>query len=149
MVPAPRTVLLGRRRSRFQWALDTLIAVSILVGTFGAYAVGLVRVSGGVIILPAAATLVGFIVTVGAGARHAGLLVAWLGQFAAFVGFRADWAFLGLSGHTFRGKLAFLFDPIGLAVIGVATLVIGTAGFGVGYLGRSSIERLGGHVLSR
>ncbi|MDZ7745864.1 MAG: hypothetical protein U5K28_04835 [Halobacteriales archaeon] len=95
MVPALRTVLVGRPRSRFRWALDVFVSLSILVGTFGAYALGLFQVSGGVIVLPAAATLVGFVVAVGVGVRRGGLLVAWLGQFAAYIGFRADWAFWG------------------------------------------------------
>ncbi|MFC6989088.1 hypothetical protein ACFQJD_10895 [Haloplanus sp. GCM10025708] len=142
MVPALRTVLVGHARSRFQWTLDVLFAVSILVATFVAYALGLFQASGGVIVLPADATLVGFAVAVGVGAHRGGLLVAWLVQFAAYVGFRADWAFLGLSSHSLGGKLAFLFDPVGLAVLGVATLTIGTFGFGVGYVGRWSIERL-------
>jgi hypothetical protein len=87
----------------------------------------------------AAATLVGFLVAVGVGARHGGLVVAWLGLFAAYIGFRADLAFLGLSSHPLDGQFAFLFDPVGLAVFGVATLIIGTVGFAVGYLGRSSL----------
>ena len=58
-------------------------------------------------------------------------------------------AFLALSSHSLDGKLAFLFDPVGLAVLGVATLVIGTVGFAVGYLGRSSIERLREKVVSQ
>ena len=148
MVPL-RSVLVGRPRSRFQWVIDVLVILTILTGTFGAYALGLFQVSGGVIVLPAAATLVGFVVAVGVGARHGGLLVAWLGPFAAYLGFRADWAFLGLSSHSLGGKLAFFFDPVGLAVLGVATLVIGTVGFGIGYLGRSSIERLRGWAVSQ
>ena len=148
MVPL-RRVLVGRPRSRFQWVTDVLVILTILTGTFGAYALGLFQVSGGVIVLPAAATLVGFFVAVGVGARYGGLVVAWLGLFAAYIGFRADWAFLGLSSHSLGGKFAFLFDPVGLAVLGVATLVIGTVGFAVGYLGRSSIERLRGKVVSR
>jgi len=148
MVPLHR-VLVGRPRSRFQWVIDVLVILTILIGTFGAYALGLFQVSGGVIVLPAAATLVGFVVAAGVGVRRGGLLVAWLGLFAAYIGFRADWAFLGLSSHALGGKLAFLFDPVGLAVLGVATLVIGTVGFAVGYLGRSSIERLRGKVVSQ
>lgn len=147
MIQALRTVLVGRPRRRFHWVLDILVALLILIGTFGAYALGLLQVSGGVIVLPVAATLVGFVVAVGVGARHSGLLVAWLGQFAAYIGFRADWVFLGLSSRSLGGKLAFLFDPVGLAVLGVVTLVIGTVGFGIGYLGRMSIERLGGQAV--
>lgn len=148
MVPL-RRVLVGRPPSHFQWVIDVLVILTILTGTFGAYALGLFQVSGGVIVLPVAATLVGFVVAVGVGVRRGGLVVAWLGLFAAYIAFRADWAFLGLSSHSLGGKFAFLFDPVGLAVLGVATLVIGTVGYGIGSFGRSSIERLRGWAVSR
>lgn len=143
MVPPLRAVLVGRPRNRIQWGLDALLVLSLLVGTFAAYALGLVEVSGGVIILPGAATLIGFIVAVCLGIGRRGLLVACVSVFAAYIGFQAEWAFLGLSSHSLTGKLAFLFDPVGLAVFGVAALIIGTVGFGVGSLGRASFERLG------
>jgi hypothetical protein len=41
---------------------------------------------------------------------------------------------LGLPSHSFGGKLAFLFDPVRLAVLAVAAIVVGTLGFAVGYL---------------
>ncbi|WP_143114474.1 hypothetical protein [Halopenitus persicus] len=140
---ALRAVLVGHRRSRFLWALKGLLALSVLIGTFGAYALGVFRVSGGVIVLPAAATLVGFVVAIGVGARRSGLLVAWLNLFAAYIGFRADWAILGFSSHSISEKIMFLFDPVGLGILGVATLIIGTFGFTVGYLSRLGINRLG------
>ena len=149
MVPGLRTVLVGRPRSRFQWTFDVLIAFFVLIGTFGAYALDVFQVSGGVIVLPGAATLVGFVVAVGVGARRRGLLVAWISLFAAYIGFQAEWAFLGLSSHSLGGKLAFLFDPVGLAVLGVASLIIGTVGFAIGYLGRLGIEQFRRRVVSQ
>ena len=149
MVPGLRTVLVGRPRSRFQWTFDVLIAFFVLIGTFGAYALDVFQVSGGVIVLPGVATLVGFVVAVGVGARRSGLLVAWVSLFAAYIGFQAEWAFLGLSSHSLGGKLAFLFDPVGLAVLGVASLIIGTVGFAVGYLGRLGIEQFRGRAVSQ
>ncbi|MFC6875461.1 hypothetical protein [Halobellus marinus] len=149
MVPAFRTVLVGRPRSRFQWALDAFVALLVLIGTFGAYALDVFQVSGGVVVLPGAATLVGFAVAVGVGARRSGLLVAWVSLFAAYLGFQAEWAFLGLSSHSLVGKLAFLFDPVGLVVLDVASLVIGTIGFTTGSIGRLSIDRLRGRTVSQ
>jgi hypothetical protein len=142
MTPALRTVLVGRQDSRFQRTLGVLFAVGISVATFVAYALDLFAATGGVIVLPGDATLVGFVAAVGIGTRRGGLAFAWLAQFAAYVGFRADWAFLGLSSHSPAGKLAFFFDPVGLAVFAVAAVLIGTIGFGVGALGRWSIDRL-------
>lgn len=123
-------------------SLYVCFAVGILFATSTAYAVGLFQVTGGVIILPADATLIGLIAAVGIGSRRGGLAFAWLAHFAAYTGFRADWAFLGLTGHSLAGKLAFLFDPVGLTVLAVATLIIGTVGFTIGYLAQWSVNRL-------
>lgn len=144
MVPALRPVLYGHHDSRFQRTLGVLFAVSILIATFTAYALGLFHVTGGVIVFPEDATLVGFIAAVGIGSRRGGLVFAWLAPFAAYVGFRADWALLGLSSHSLADKLAFLFAPVGLVVLAVATLLVGTVGFSIGYLGQWSINRLKG-----
>lgn len=149
MVPTLRTVVVGRPRSRVQWALDGLVVLTVLIGTFGAYALDVFQVSGGVIVLPGAATLVGFVVAVGVGARRNGLLVAWFSLFTAYIGFQAEWAFMGLSSHSLSGKLAFLFDPVGLAVLGVSSLIIGTVGFSLGYLGRLGVKRLGIQTVSQ
>jgi hypothetical protein len=138
------TVALGHRRNRGRYALDACLVLGVLVGTFGAYAVGLFQVTGGVVVLPGDASVVGGVAAAGFGFRRAGLLPAWLAHFAAFLGFRADWAFLGLSSHSLAGKLAFLADPVGLAVLGVAALLGGTLGFGAGALGRWALDSLAG-----
>ena len=134
MVPALRAVLVGHDSDRFQRTLDLFFATGLLLATFAAYAVGLFQVTGGVIVLPEDATLVGFVAAAGIGLRRGGLLIAWILPFAAYLGFRADWALLGLSRHSFGGKLVFLFDPVGLAVLAVAAIAIGTLGFAAGYL---------------
>jgi len=133
MISALRTLLVGRDSDRFQRNLDLLFATGLALATFAAYALGLFQVTGGVIVLPEDATLVGFVTAAGIGLRRGGLLVAWLLPFAAYLGFRVDWALLGLLGHSFGGKLAFLFDPVGLAVFAVAAIAVGTLGFAVGY----------------
>lgn len=140
MVPALQTVLFGHHDSRFQRALGVLFATGILISTFVAYALGFFEVTGGVLVLPEDATLVGFIAAIGIGSRRGGLAFAWLALFAAYVGFRADWALLGLSSHSLAGKLAFLFDPVGPAIFAVATIVIGTMGFSLGYFGQWALN---------
>ena len=134
MVLALRAILVGSDYDRFQRNLDLLFTVSLLFATFAAYALGLFQATGGVIIVPGDATLVGFVAAIGIGLRRGSLLVAWLFPFAAYLGFQADWALLGLSSHSLGGKLAFFFDPVGLAVLAVAAVVIGTFGFALGYL---------------
>jgi len=136
MVPALQTVLFGHHDSRFQRTLGVLFASGILVSTFVAYALGFFEVTGGVLVLPGDATMVGFIAAIGIGSRRGGLAYAWLALLAAYVGFRADWALLSLSSHSLAGKLAFLFDPVGLAVFAFATIIIGTVGFSIGYFGQ-------------
>lgn len=142
MVSTLQAVLFGHHYSRFQRNLGVLFAVGILIATFSAYALGLFQVTGGVIILPKDATLIGFIAAVGIEARRGGLVFAWLAHFAAYVGFRTDWALLSLSSHSLTDKLAFLFDPVGLVILAVATLLIGTLGFSFSYLGQWSINHL-------
>lgn len=141
MVLPLRTIVFGHEYSRFERNLGVLFATGISVATFVAYALGLFEVTGGVVVLPQDATLVGFVAAVGLGSRRGGLCFAWLAHFGAYLGFRADWAFVGLSSHSLAGKVAFLLDPVGLLVHAVATLVIGTAGFGLGYGYRWTIER--------
>lgn len=140
MTPALKTVLLGRQYSRFQRTLGVLFAVTLSIATFAAYAIELFAVTGGVIVLPGDATLIGFVAAVGIGTQRGGLAFAWLAQFAAYVGFHANWALLGLSSHSPAGKLAFFFDPVTLAVLAVAAVLIGTIGFGVGALARWGID---------
>jgi hypothetical protein len=107
-------------------ALDTLAsdeiwillsAVVLVVATCIAYAVDLFTVSGGVLIVPGDATVVGLVVAVGIGYRSSGSIFAWILLFATGLGYHADWAFFGLSGRGLSGKLAFFFDPVSLVVV--------------------------------
>jgi hypothetical protein len=140
MVPAPRELLLGSEYSRFGRHLTLLGAVALAVATFVAYAVDLFAVSGGVLVLPGDATLVGLVVATGVGYRSGGLVSAWLALVAPYLGFHADWAFLGLSGRGLAAELAFLFDPVSLAVFGTAAVVLGTLAYGAGALVRRSLQ---------
>lgn len=138
MTPSPRDLLLG---DRFQRNLDLLAAAVLLVGSFVAYATGLFSVDGGVVFLPADATVLGVVAAGLIGYGRGGLLPAWVSLFAAYLGFHAEWAFLGLSSHSLPGKLAFLFDPVSLGVFAAASILLGSAAFGAGYLLRLGVER--------
>jgi len=76
------------------------------------------------------------------GSRRGGLVFAWLAHFAAYASFTRLGATRPISSHSLAGKLAFLFDPVGVAILAVATLIIGTVGFGLGYLQPVSINRI-------
>jgi hypothetical protein len=150
MASSLRKLLLGPGYTRFRRNLTLLSAVVLAVTTCIAYAVDLFTVSGGVLIIPGDATVVGLVVTAGVGYRSSGLIFAWIPFFATYLGFHADWAFFGLSGRSLSGELAFFFDPVGLAVFGTAAIFLGTLAYGAGSLARRSLnlflqsERLGG-----
>lgn len=141
MDQSPRDLLLGER---FQRSLDLLGAAVLLVGSFVAYASGLFAVEGGIVVVPGDATSVGLIAAGAIGYGRGGLLPAWLSLFAAYLGFHAEWAFLGLSSHALPGKIAFLLDPVTLGVYAAASVLLGSAAFGVGYLFSLGVGRVRG-----
>ncbi len=138
MTPPLRELLLGSGGGRTRRALGLL--TTVVLATFLAYALGLFAVSGGIIVIPGDATLLGLVVAATLGYRRAGLVFAWLALFAAYLGFHADWAFLGLSGRGLSGELAFFFDPVGLTVFAAAAVLLGTPAYGAGALARRSFE---------
>jgi hypothetical protein len=143
-MPSLRTVLLGPRYSAFQRNLGLLFALAIFPGSLAAYATGLFAPAGGVIFLPGEATLLGFIAAALVGFERGGFLFAWVAHYAAYLGFRADWAFLSLPSHDLRGQLVFMFDVGDLVVYAVLGLVVSGLGFGLGYLARWGLGRLRG-----
>lgn len=142
MVPSTRDVLLG---DPLQRNLGFLAAVVLCIGTFVAYATDVFTVSGGVLVIPGHATIVGALAAGLIGYDRGALLPAWLSLFGAYLGFGAEWAFRGLSpSHTLAGRLAFLFDPVGLAVYAVASVLFGSAAVGAGYLLSLGADRVRG-----
>ncbi|MFW5934243.1 MAG: hypothetical protein ACOCQL_00155 [Halolamina sp.] len=140
MSPTPRDLLLG---DRFQRNPDFLVAAVLFAGTFLAYAIGLFSVAGGIVVLPFDATVVGVVAAGLIGYGRGALLPAWLSVLAAYLGFHAEWGLLSLSGHSLPGKLAFLFDPVSLAVFAGASVLLGSVAFGTGFLLRVGVDRVG------
>lgn len=135
-----RELLLGSEYSRFKRTLNLLTAIVLAVATFVAYAVDLFVVSGGVLIIPGDATVVGLVAAAVVGYHCGGLIFAWLHFFATYLGFHAEWAFLGLSGRSFAEELEFFFDPVGLAVFFTAAVLLGTVAYSAGVLIRRSVS---------
>ena len=108
------------------------LAVTLLVGTFAAYVAGVFAVSGGVVFVPGHATLVALAAALPVGYRRDGLALAWLLAFGPYLGFRADWAFFGLSGRTLAEQVAYFVEPGGIGVLAAFAVVFGTVGFLVG-----------------
>ncbi|MFC6835975.1 hypothetical protein [Halomarina ordinaria] len=144
MVPSLRPALLGRPDARSGRRFDLLLVVTAGLVSFLGYAGDVVAVSGGVVVLPGAATVIGVVAAAVAGYRRAGLVVGWLAAFAPLFAFNAEWGLLGLSGHTIPGRLAFVFDPVTLSVLAVAAVVAGTAGYFAGEFLRWDVEYLWG-----
>jgi hypothetical protein len=140
MVLTVRELLLGSEHSHFKRALAPFTATVLGVATFVAYAVDFFAVSGGVLIIPGDATLVGIVVAAAVGYRRDGLVFAWIHLLATYLGFHADWAFLGLSGRSVAEELAFFFDPVSLAVFLTAAVFLGTLAYSAGVLTHWSVS---------
>jgi hypothetical protein len=142
MASSFRKLLLGHGYTHFRRNLTLLSAVVLAVATCIAYAVDLFTVSGGILIIPGDATVVGLVIAAGVGYRSSGLIFAWIPFFATYLGFHADWAFFGLSARSLSGELAFFFDPVSLAVFASAAVLLGTLAYGAGSLARRSLSLL-------
>jgi len=129
MVPSPRSLLLGRPRSRSALTLDLLAVATVGLTTLVAYALGVFAVAGGVVFLPGDAALVGLAAAGVLAVRRRGLVLSWLAAYGALLGSAADHYLLGLSGRTLPDRLAALLQFDGLAYLAVLALVLGTVGW--------------------
>lgn len=133
MSSTTRTVLAGSSVERWRRELLLVPPVAFAV-VFGAYALGLFAIAGGVVFLPGEATLAGLALAAGLAVAGRGLLLAWLTVYAALLGSAADHYLLGLSGRPFGERLVALLGPDGLAFYAVAALALGTLAWGAGRL---------------
>ncbi|MFC5969827.1 hypothetical protein ACFPYI_00640 [Halomarina salina] len=143
MVPPRRRLPSGRPDGVSERYVDVLLAVAAGVASIVGYATGVFTVSGGVVVVPATATLLGVLAAGGVGYRRSGLLLAWLAAFTPLFTFGAEWGVLGLSGHDLGERLAFVFDPVSLAVYGATAVVSGVTGYVSGSFLRGDVDVLG------
>lgn len=146
MTPSARSLVLGRSVSRRDRFVDAALVVLAGLVSFVAYALDVFTVSGGVVVVPGDATLLGIVVAALVGYRGTGLLLGWLAAFAPLFAFGAEWGLLGLSGHDLAGKLAFVFDPTSLVVYGVTAAIVGGVGYSTGSLFRLDLAALRGEL---
>jgi len=132
MVPSPRSLLLGRTRSRSTLALDLLFVAAVGLTTLVAYALGVFAVAGGVVFLPGDAAVAGLVAAGVLASRRRGLVLAWLAVYGALLGSAVDHYLFGLSGRTLAERLVALLQLDGLAYLAVLTLLLGTVGWTVG-----------------
>ena len=141
MVPSLRAALLGT--DPFQRRIDTLLALAVGVLTALAYATELFELGGGVVFVPFHAALVGLVAAAGVGYRRGGFAFGWLVAYAPYLGLNVTWGFLWLSGtRTLVDRLAFVFDPTGLAFYALFAAVVGGVGYALGHLSSLGSERL-------
>ncbi|WP_255151545.1 hypothetical protein [Halorarius halobius] len=133
-------VLVGRPAAWNRPAVWLCLAVACFLGTFAAYAVGVFHIAGGVIFIPGEAALVGLVAATLVGLARGGAVPGWLLAAASLYGYRADHAFLGLSGRTLAEQTAYFLGVEGLVVLAVQGVVIGTLAVAVGALARAGMD---------
>jgi small neutral amino acid transporter SnatA (MarC family) len=126
MSPSLRTLLVGSAEHDARRRADLLLVAAVFGSVFAAYAVGVFRVSGGVVWLAGGAAVVAY--------RGEGLALAWAVVYAALLGYNADHYLLGLSGRPVAERLVALLEPDGLAFVAVEALVLGTLAWVAGTL---------------
>lgn len=118
------------------------LAIGLFAASFGAYALGVFHVSGGVIWIPFHAAILGMLVACGVGLRGDGAAFAWLVTYASLLGYRADHAFLGLSSRSVPERLAYFAGLEGLVVLAIEGIVLGSIAFALGALVRWGFDSL-------
>ena len=140
MSPSLRSILGGTRRSEHHRSLVFASALGVFVTTFTAYAIGVFYVSGGIILIPFHAAVAGMIAGCWVGYSRHGVLFAWVATYASLLGYRADHAFLGLSGREFTEQLTYFVRLDGLVFLAVEGIVFGTLAFVLGALVRWGLD---------
>lgn len=138
----PASILLGPAPRRARLAAWALAALGLFVATLAAYAAGVFHIAGGVIVIPGQAAVVALAAAGVVGYTRGGLVVAWLVAAGPLYGYRADHAFVGLSGRTRGEQLAYFLEFDGLAVVAVLAVVVALLGYLTGTLLRVGADAI-------
>ncbi|WP_336360618.1 hypothetical protein [Haladaptatus sp. ZSTT2] len=130
MVPSLHSLFFGSKPPR--WPFVALSAFTLFSFTFAAYAVGVFRVTGGVVFIPYDAAVVAVLAAFGVGYVRRGLLVSWIFAYACLLGFHTDHVFLGLSHRSLPSRLGSFLQLDGLGYLAIEALILGTLAFFVG-----------------
>ena len=134
MNPSPRSIILGtNQRKDSRLTLLTLVLGGFVL-TFGGYALGAFSVSGGALLIPFYAAIVGVMAAFWVGYTKSGLLFAWLVAYTPMLGFHVEDALLGAREQSVGERLTYLVQLDAFVVLGVEAIIFGTAAFAVGYL---------------
>lgn len=135
-----QSILLGTAQSNRDRLTLFVLALGGFVLTFGGYALGVFSVSGGALLIPFYAAIVGVIAACWVGYSKGGLLFAWLVAYVPMLAFHAEDALLGARAQTIGERLTSLIHPEAFVVLGVEAIIFGTVAFIVGYLLRGGFN---------
>ena len=135
-----QSILLGTAQSKRNRLTLFVLALGGFVLTFGGYASGVFSVSGGVLLIPFYAAIVGMIAACWVGYSKSGLLFAWLVAYVPMLGFHAEDALLGAREQSIGERLAYLVQLDAFVALGIEAIIFGTVAFAVGYLLRGGFN---------
>lgn len=135
-----RSMIVGMNQSKRSRSIVVALAVGGFLATFAGYATGVFSTSGGVLLVPFYAAIVGMIASSWAGYCKSGLLVAWLVAYTPLLGFHTEDAFLGSRGQSVGEQLMHLIQPTALVVLGIEAIIFGTVAFVIGFLLREGFD---------
>ena len=135
-----QSILLGTAQSKRDRLTLVVLALGGFVLTFGGYASGVFSVSGGVLLIPFYAAIVGMIAACYVGYSKSGLLFAWLVAYTPMLGFHAEDALLGAREQSIGERFSYLAQLDAFVVLGFEAIIFGTVAFAVGYLLRGGLN---------
>ena len=137
---SPRFIILGTSQLKRSRLTLLVLALSGFVLTFGGYTLGVFSVSGGVLLVPFYAAIVGMIAAFWVGYAKNGLLFAWMVAYTPLLGFHAEDALLGTREQNIGERLSYLVQLDAFVVLGVEAIIFGTVAFAAGYLLRGGLN---------
>lgn len=138
---ALHTIILGSDHGAPRRGLRTGLALGLFGLTFLAYELGVFFDSGGVVLIPFHAAIVGTIAAFWVGYSRNGLLFGWVLSYLSFLGWRAEWA-TEISARPLTDRLAYVIRPDGLLALALIGVVVAVGGFTAGALTRRGIDKL-------
>ena len=136
----PWFIILGTNQLKRSRVTLPVLALGGFVFAFGGYASGAFSVSGGVLLVPFYAAIVGVIAAFWIGYSKNGLLFAWLVAYTPLLGFHAEDALLGARERSIGERLSYLVQLDAFVVLGVEAIIFGTVAFAVGDLLRGGLD---------
>ncbi len=143
-----RALLLGTDQPEHDRTVVLALAVAGFVVTFAGYASGVFSTSGGVLLIPFYAAVIGMIAGGWIGYSKNGLLFACISAYASMLGYHAEDALLGSRSQSLGERVGYLVRPDVHAALGVEAIVFGAVAFVFGLLVRVGFDLFRGRSAS-